>query len=186
MRFNSVLVVVAVILGIGALFNPSCRHERSPTPTPVFHTATVVIETPTVRPTRVSTERPTSTSTAILVPSSTPSPSATPSKVFETVTPTSAPTSLPTVTPMPNLGTIHVNEAVNARDCPGVVDMCPVVTMFFPGYETVVRATMTIEDEDWLAVDHPLGAFGDGRGRGWVWVWVEYDPEKSTQSVEYK
>lgn len=184
MRYNSVLVVVAVILGIGALFNPSCRREQPPTPTPMFHTVTVVIETPTMRPTRVSTERPTSTSTVILVPSFTPNPLATSPKVTETpaATPTFASTSSPTVTPMPNLGTIYVNEAVNARDCPGLIDMCPVVTVLFLGYETVVRATMTIKGEDWLAVDHPLGALDDG----WVWIWVEYDTKKSTQSVEYK
>lgn len=174
MRLNLLTVFFITLILLG------CRRDRPPTPT------LTVVELETLTP-QVPVGTPTWTSTLTLVPSSTPEPSATLSAVFETpviTTSTPSPTSAPTLTPastltsMPNLGTVRVNEAVNGRPCPGVVNMCPVITILFPGYETVVRARMVIEGEDWLAVDQPLGD-------GWIWVYVQYDPEKSTQAVEY-
>jgi len=81
---------------------------------------------------------------------------------------------------MPELGRIHIYEAVNGRVCPGITEMCPVETVFYPGYETVVRAEMEIEGETWLAVDHPLTT-----GSEWVWVWAEFVTGKSRQALEY-
>lgn len=163
----------------------SCQWgEGAATVTPPWtHTATIIPPTETVAVatlTRVPTRLPTLTPTPTRPPTRTASPTTTPTPTL-TRTPRAA-TPTATWTPPPNLGMVHVNEAVRGRACPAVSVMCPVMVVFIRGDEMILRQNAVVEGKDWLAVDHPTEA-------GQVWIWAEYNHARARaglrQAVEY-
>lgn len=179
MGFRVVIVIVVVLV--------ACRWgEGATTTTPpwiptmivVEPTETGVVATSTGTPTRLPTLTPTPTRPPTRTPRPTAVPTPTPTRTPRAATPTA------TWTPPPNLGLVHVNEAVRGRACPTISVMCPVMVVFIRGDEMILRGNAVIEGEDWLAVDHPSEP---GRGRVWIWAAFDYDRwlAEERQAVEY-
>ncbi len=167
------MVLVACRWGEGSA---TATPPWTPTATIIPPTETGAVATRTRPPTRLPTLIPTPTRPPTRTASPTTVPTPTLTRTPRAATPTA------TWTPPPNLGMVHVNEAVRGRVCPAVSVMCPVMVVFIRGDEMILRQNAVVEGKDWLAVDHPTEA-------GRVWIWAEFDYRRwlagRRQAVEY-